>query len=272
MHAYGHVWSCQLVYNPQIREGLGLSDGEGVERLWSKLRVIIGPSRTSVRGWRGWLIDRQVHAIGKEMHLDLGNFIAHKLRLGINPQVMAAQREVEASGVPMPVLREQWQLQREAQMSIRAHAPAHLKKELDVVLALQAEIDKLEIAFESACTHLVANSALQASLTIMQSLQATHKQLIQHVEGLYSSLNIYDRFPELEGLGVNFVRTLLLARDVKINIRKRAAAHFLEWDRLDRVSGGRDNPLGMLLPSSSKANVSNNLHSQELSYISRPVR
>lgn len=42
MHAYGHQWSCQLIYNPQLRDGFGLSDGEGVERLWSRLRKLIG--------------------------------------------------------------------------------------------------------------------------------------------------------------------------------------------------------------------------------------
>lgn len=47
MHAYVHQWSCQLVYNPRIREGPGLSDGEGVERFWSRLRKMIGITRVS---------------------------------------------------------------------------------------------------------------------------------------------------------------------------------------------------------------------------------
>jgi Kyakuja-Dileera-Zisupton transposase len=47
MHAYAHQWSCQLVYNPRLRKGLGLSDGEGVERLWSKMRKLIGITRSS---------------------------------------------------------------------------------------------------------------------------------------------------------------------------------------------------------------------------------
>lgn len=47
MHAYAHQWSCQLVYNPRLREGVGLTDGEGVERLWSRLRKLIGITRTS---------------------------------------------------------------------------------------------------------------------------------------------------------------------------------------------------------------------------------
>lgn len=47
MHAYGHRWACQIVYNPRIRVGLGLTDGEGVERLWSRLRKLIGITRSS---------------------------------------------------------------------------------------------------------------------------------------------------------------------------------------------------------------------------------
>jgi len=47
MHAYGHQWSCQLEYNPRLRVGMGLTDGEGVERLWSRLWRLIGITRSS---------------------------------------------------------------------------------------------------------------------------------------------------------------------------------------------------------------------------------
>jgi hypothetical protein len=47
MHAYAHQWSCQLVYNPRLHQGLGLTDGEGVERLWSRMRKLIGVTRKS---------------------------------------------------------------------------------------------------------------------------------------------------------------------------------------------------------------------------------
>ncbi|EJD32388.1 hypothetical protein AURDEDRAFT_178546, partial [Auricularia subglabra TFB-10046 SS5] len=42
MHAYAHEWECQLVFSPRLKPGAGLTDGEGVERLWSKLRKLIG--------------------------------------------------------------------------------------------------------------------------------------------------------------------------------------------------------------------------------------
>ena len=45
MHAYGHQWSCQLVYNPHLKRGLGLTDGKGTERLWARLRKLIPITR-----------------------------------------------------------------------------------------------------------------------------------------------------------------------------------------------------------------------------------
>ncbi|KAF9006921.1 hypothetical protein BDQ17DRAFT_1324214 [Cyathus striatus] len=38
-----------------------------------------------------------------------------------------------------------------------------------------------------------------------------------------------------------------MARDLKINIRKRAVGSFFEWDRLDQATGGKDKPLGTKL-------------------------
>ena len=46
MHAYGHEWACQLVYNLRLIEGLGLSDGEGTKRLWSRFIKLIGIERS----------------------------------------------------------------------------------------------------------------------------------------------------------------------------------------------------------------------------------
>lgn len=40
------------------------------------------------------------------------------------------------------------------------------------------------------------------------------------------------------------MRTLLLARDLKINIRKRAIGSFLEWEKLDQAVGGKHQALG----------------------------
>ncbi|KAI6010340.1 hypothetical protein EDC04DRAFT_2871207 [Pisolithus marmoratus] len=47
MHAYSHEWACQLVYNPCLISGLGSSNGEGTEHLWSHFIKLIGIERVS---------------------------------------------------------------------------------------------------------------------------------------------------------------------------------------------------------------------------------
>lgn len=46
-HAYGHQWPCQLIYHPRKCVGFGLSDGEGCERFWSSIKLLIAPLRVA---------------------------------------------------------------------------------------------------------------------------------------------------------------------------------------------------------------------------------
>ncbi|OAV87084.1 hypothetical protein PTTG_29581 [Puccinia triticina 1-1 BBBD Race 1] len=48
-HAYVHEWSCQVKYNPRLNKFWGLSDGEGLERLWSFQSPLISTNRVSTR-------------------------------------------------------------------------------------------------------------------------------------------------------------------------------------------------------------------------------
>ena len=137
MHAYGHQWSCQLVYNPRMQDGTGLMDGEGVERLWSRLRRLIGITRSSgvcirafhsvahtlstasQRSRRVWLLDRHGQAIASDMRDGLGDWIHCRLE-----HCSATQEKEEdvlsKCGISNAELRHQWKLQRESQLSLRA--------------------------------------------------------------------------------------------------------------------------------------------------------
>ncbi|KAI6021174.1 hypothetical protein EDC04DRAFT_2869850 [Pisolithus marmoratus] len=77
MHAYGHEWACQLVYNPCIIQGLGLSDGKGMERLWSRFIRLIGIKHSSSHQHCIWLIHRHATSVAKEMVNDLGDWLRH---------------------------------------------------------------------------------------------------------------------------------------------------------------------------------------------------
>lgn len=78
----------------------------------------------------------------------------------------------------------------------------------------------------------------------MKILHEHQQKLLAGVDSLYASLNIHEEFPELEGIDVEFLRILLLARDLKMNIRKRAIGSFLEWEKLDQAVGGKHQALG----------------------------
>ncbi|KAG6839934.1 hypothetical protein C0991_010226 [Blastosporella zonata] len=238
MHAYVHEWACQLVYNPRLRQGLGLTDGEGVERLWSQMRKLIGITRSSHRHRRIWMLDRQVRFIGLEHRDGLGTWLKRRLK-GVEEQGAGARGAMKDCRVAVEVLHEQWADQRQAQLSIRAHAPTKLKKELDSVLTLQGQMEAIDQAIHALRSELSTADAPPTSLKLLSNLQQTQEEFKEQGEALYSSLNVHDSFPELANIDLDFVRVLLTARDLKINIRKRAIGSFLEWDKLDQAVGGR---------------------------------
>ncbi|EED85282.1 predicted protein [Postia placenta Mad-698-R] len=233
-----------IVYNPRLRESLGLTDGEGIERLWSRLRKLIPITRSSARSRCIWLIDHQAKVISLDLHDNLGHWIAQRLHHGVESREASSLEELVQVGIPKEELRDEWKQQCVAQTSIRAHAPAHLKKELDVVLSLQADLDTVNKAIETTWTVLENGEVPAESHEVVASLERSHTRLVDKVEALYSSLNITDSFPDFGNVSLEFVRLLLMACDLKINICKRAVGSFFEWDRLDQAVGGWHNPLG----------------------------
>ncbi|KAG1722047.1 uncharacterized protein EDB91DRAFT_1274740, partial [Suillus paluster] len=199
MHAYGHEWACQLVHNPRMCIGMGLSDGEGTERLWSRFIRLIGVERSSSRQRRIWLIDRQATAIGSEMKDDLGDWIKRRLKRGIKDQGSVALDAINRCETSVEDLQAQWADHDNHNSSIRAHAPARLRKELDTVLALQSDLDASDRALQATRTTLEKDAASGDTLDVLESLQRGHDRLMAKVEALYSSLNVHDRFPELDG-------------------------------------------------------------------------
>jgi len=114
------------------------------------------------------------------------------------------------------------------------------------------------------------STAPKKSTKIVKRLLETHQDLTNTVEALYVSLDIQESFPDLDGVDLEFVRTLLMARDLKINIRKRAIGSFFEWDRLDQAVGGRNQALGW--PCQDMLIIKNAHFFQVQSFISTPAK
>ena len=122
--------------------------------------------------------------------------------------------------------------------------PARLKKELDTVLALQAELNSSERALQGVQAIIEKGPVSQGTHDALASLECGHERLLNKVDVLYSLLNIHNRFPELDGVNFEFVQTLLLAQDLKINIWKHAIGSFFEWDKLNHTIGGKQKMSG----------------------------
>lgn len=121
-----------------------------------------------------------------------------------------------------------------------------MKKELDAILSLQGDLDVVEKTINTTKATLATSATPEDSKSILKGLLEMHATFSNKVEALYVSLNIHDSYPDLKGASLEFVRTLLMAHDLKINIRKRAIGSFFEWDRLDQAVGGRHQVLGKL--------------------------
>lgn len=82
---------------------------------------------------------------------------------------------------------------------------------------------------------------------ILAELEDHQSDLMMKCDELYTSLNIVDDFPNLEGLTMRFMQHLLFARDLKINVRQRAIASFFEWEKLTQAAAGRHATLGNVI-------------------------
>ncbi|KAJ7850971.1 hypothetical protein B0H13DRAFT_2360391 [Mycena leptocephala] len=255
MHAYGHHWACQLVYSPRFHPGIGLADHEGVERFWSRIHKLIPLTRGQWNSRRIWMIDQYAGFMSAEGRASLGSWIHRQQRKNVTPKHRAAMRMLQECQVPVQELRAEWEAQKAAQTSIRAHAPARLRCELGKVLLLQNQIDTVEKAINETKKTL-HGSASPHSLGVLRSLETTHERLGMEAEQLYASLNIQTDFPELRSLPLEFAQTLLLMRDLKINIRKHAIGSFFEWESLDRAVSGRREALGTKLHQSTRKAIS----------------
>ncbi|KAF8911099.1 hypothetical protein CPB84DRAFT_1842351 [Gymnopilus junonius] len=188
MHAYGHQWACQLMYNPRLCHGLGLTDGEGIERMWAHLRKLISIVRMSSHAHQLWLTDHQLSAIALELKDDLGDWLQRQQRCGMQEQSRKAKAIIEKSGMMEAELHAQWELQKSAQISVRAHksnhtlhyhviidlfidAPSCMKKELEAILSLQTDLEAVEKAKNTAKTMLAASSAPDESKKILTALE-----------------------------------------------------------------------------------------------------
>ncbi|PPQ96642.1 hypothetical protein CVT26_010666, partial [Gymnopilus dilepis] len=254
MHAYGHQWACQLVYNPRLCKGLGLTDGEGVERVWSRLTKLIPIVRASAGSRRLWLTDRQLSFIASESLEDLGDWIRRRYAAA-NSKQDNAEQSLRSIRKTVDELKEQWELQKKSQLSLPLNQTSEKSKELDAFLSLQGQWDGVESAINAAKKALKVSKSSGKTLDLLNEFQEYHERFTGNLDGLYATLNSRSSPLKLKGVSPEFSKTLRLAHDLKISIRRRAIGSFFEWDRLDQAVGGRNLALGTKLHQQTRRSI-----------------
>ncbi|KAJ7878978.1 hypothetical protein B0H14DRAFT_3774904 [Mycena olivaceomarginata] len=252
MHSYRHEWACQLVYSPRLRRGMALTDGEAVERFWSRIRKLIAITRHQWNSRRIWTIDQYTVFVNEDGLNRLGDWIARQRETNLPKKYKAAMKTIRECRVPVPELRSQWAAQKAAETSIRASAPMRLKQELSKVLGLQTQIDAVEQSIEDTKKSVTGPNATPESLDLLRGLEATHETLSSQAQMLYGSLNIHEGIPELRGLPLAFVTLLMTMRNLKMEIRRRAINSFKELATLRRAVAGQREANGTKLNTATR--------------------
>ncbi|XP_028416463.1 uncharacterized protein LOC114540544 [Dendronephthya gigantea] len=79
-HCYGHKSTCQIQYSPRRQLGYGLTDGEGVERLWSFLRRFSAMTKEMNTGRRIDLLTDALLHYSTRQRQQFGSALAGKLK------------------------------------------------------------------------------------------------------------------------------------------------------------------------------------------------
>ncbi|KAI5989944.1 hypothetical protein EDD15DRAFT_2388922 [Pisolithus albus] len=177
-HAYGHQWPCQIVYHPHKCVGFGLSDGEGCERLWSSLKMLIPILRVS---GRLFVLDNQIRHFDKKSFSLFGQWLDKKWSLCKRKKMMAWEALCELH-VDMQTLWHEWTAQVELQTRpLPRQSKNKGSQQLAYILSLektvedyQSHVDKLENDLINNHVHDIVDFNLQLAAAKGSLSKASH--------------------------------------------------------------------------------------------------
>ncbi|KAG0138994.1 hypothetical protein CROQUDRAFT_707494 [Cronartium quercuum f. sp. fusiforme G11] len=149
-HAFVHKWSCQIMYNPHFNRFWGLTDGEGLERLWSFLACLIATNRVSTRLHRLFNIKWHTQyfskittmANGKTQLFLNATYVFQKEKTALIQLSQKQSTKFPSITYTSDYLCQQWALEQAAQ-SKRSEVQDSLQIKLGCLLCLEEEANQL---------------------------------------------------------------------------------------------------------------------------------
>jgi len=242
-HAYGHQWPCQLIYHPRKCKGFGLTDGEGCERFWSSIKLLIPSLRVSGYYNRIYTLDTQVKHLDTKSMLDLGLWLRRKWNNMANKKLEAEEvlDGLLDVGITREYLKSQWIEQIQEQTKpLKRQSSKLADKEIFDVLTLMKSLEIYEEeknGYQKALMDGVYPDGLTSVdlATLVEDVQKNIIRAKKAVANKKGKLSVDGRLNLAKLVGNEFLRKRMNALALKQRIRDRLRNRKFELTNLERA-------------------------------------
>jgi hypothetical protein len=119
-----------------------------------------------------------------------------------------------------------------------------LESRLNLVSSWQSQLYHCNQQFERVLARFTEEDDTPENRKWIARLEKVKADVQDSVNDLYSDLGLLKEYPSLAAVDGKFVKTLLLCRDKKIEVRKAATSVLNEMLNLEDAAEGHHNPLG----------------------------
>ncbi|KAK7023733.1 CxC2 domain-containing protein [Favolaschia claudopus] len=178
-HAAAHERSCQAQNSLTYTKGVGRTDGEGIERTWSRFNTLGWASREMARGARADAIDDRLDHHNWEKNISLGATLPHKLVVAIDERdrQIAGFKQVDSS--LDDDLRSEWQGMVDAWLSDRDMPNPYVASKIERVseASIRRELAKEELEEAAALKPGKKLHGTSMSAFLVMGLQLESQQI-----------------------------------------------------------------------------------------------
>ncbi|OAW00171.1 hypothetical protein PTTG_25187 [Puccinia triticina 1-1 BBBD Race 1] len=151
-HSYVHEWSCQVKYNPRLNKAWGLSDGEGLERLWAFLSPLVSILRVSSRFRRLMAVHNRTLYYLAGLNETAGEWLLSKIasaddiiktaRIALDAlNQLSNPHSMTAGTYTDDFFQQQWEDERAYHLETTRSYQEKQKKELGQLLCLEEQLE-----------------------------------------------------------------------------------------------------------------------------------
>jgi hypothetical protein len=122
-----------------------------------------------------------------------------------------------------------------------------LENHLNQISSWQLDLYECNNEFQRVLAKFTAEDDTPENCSYIARLEKFEVDFQETVNNLYLDLGLVKQYPSLAAVDADFVKTLLLCRDKKIEVQKAATSVLNEMLNLDDAAAGHHNPLGMYI-------------------------